>query len=145
MISFLTALLTMAILSLPGWILALRGQASLGLAAAAGVGSIFTILLVSALIGELVGPLPAWSILVVGTLMAFAVLLITFGIALQDGSYVAQRENATGLLTGHLQVVHPERVDSGRFEHLLDDVVNDAVDDVVAVGTPLDAPVADGG
>lgn len=79
MISFLTALLTMAILSLPGWILALRGQASLGLAAAAGVGSIFTILLVSALIGEVVGPLPAWSILVVGTLMAFAVLLIGKG------------------------------------------------------------------
>ena len=54
--------------------------------------------------------------------IAFAVLLITFGISLQDGSYVAQRENATGLLTGHLQVVHPERVDSGRFEHLLNDV-----------------------
>ena len=54
--------------------------------------------------------------------IAFAVFLITASIALQDGSYVGQRENATGLLTGHVQLVHPLYPDKNKFEHTLVDV-----------------------
>jgi ABC-type lipoprotein release transport system permease subunit len=54
--------------------------------------------------------------------IGFAVFLITSSIALQDGSYVGQRQSATGLLTGHVQVVHPSYPDDARFEQVVGDV-----------------------
>ncbi len=56
--------------------------------------------------------------------IGFAVFLITSSIALQDGSYVGQRQSATGLLTGHVQAVHPRYPDDGKFEQLVGDVGN---------------------
>ena len=79
MVSFFAALITISILSLPGWVLALRAASSLGLTAAAGVGSIFVTLLVSALIGEVIGPLPAWSILIVGAVLTGLVYVVGSG------------------------------------------------------------------
>ncbi len=56
--------------------------------------------------------------------IGFAVFLITASIALQDGSYVGQRQSATGLLTGHVQVVHPMYPEDAKFEQVVGDVGN---------------------
>ncbi len=54
--------------------------------------------------------------------IGFAVFLITSSISLQDGSYIDQRESATGLLTGHVQLVHPDYPDESKFEFFLGDL-----------------------
>jgi hypothetical protein len=73
MISLIVAILTVSILSMPGWIVALRAGAGLGRMVAAGIGSLFFILLVSALLAQLVGGLPAWSVLAFGLAITLAV------------------------------------------------------------------------
>ena len=40
--------------------------------------------------------------------VAFAVLLVGLSAALQDGGYAMQRQISTDLLTGHLQISHPQ-------------------------------------
>ncbi len=54
--------------------------------------------------------------------IGFAVFLVSVSMALQDGSYVGMRESATGLLTGHIQLVHPDYPESAKFEDSLQDV-----------------------
>lgn len=75
MFSFIAAILTFGLLSLPGWIPAMRARASLGVTVAAGVGSLFLVLLVSASIGAIAGRLPAWSIYVVALAFSAAAYL----------------------------------------------------------------------
>ncbi|NIP15117.1 MAG: FtsX-like permease family protein [Pseudomonadales bacterium] len=48
--------------------------------------------------------------------IAFAVLLVVFSMAMQIGQYDIMMENATSLLTGHIQVQAAEYVDSSRLE-----------------------------
>ncbi len=49
--------------------------------------------------------------------IAFAILLVVFSTAIQFGSYVGMTENATSLLTGHLQIQNPSYVDNQRIEY----------------------------
>ncbi|HEY5681657.1 MAG TPA: FtsX-like permease family protein [Pseudomonadales bacterium] len=48
--------------------------------------------------------------------IAFAVLLVVFSMAMQLGQYDIMMENATSLLTGHIQIQTADYVDSARFE-----------------------------
>ncbi len=51
--------------------------------------------------------------------ISFAVLLVSFFMALQSGSYGAWIETSTGLLAGHLQLQHPEYFDDPRPSHAI--------------------------
>lgn len=51
--------------------------------------------------------------------IGFAVALLAFAIAQQIGSYALMIDNATSLLTGHLQVRHGDYGDQPRIEHLV--------------------------
>ncbi len=53
--------------------------------------------------------------------VAFACVLLLFSRSMQLGSYVAQIEATTELLSGHLQIQAPEYLDDPRLEHLLHD------------------------
>lgn len=54
--------------------------------------------------------------------IAFSVLLIGIAASLQDGSYATQRQIATDLLTGHLQVTHPLWPDESSVDQLVEQV-----------------------
>jgi putative ABC transport system permease protein len=54
--------------------------------------------------------------------IAFAVLLVGLSAALQDGGYAMQRQISTDLLTGHLQVSHPEWPVDADVSQLITDV-----------------------
>ena len=54
--------------------------------------------------------------------IAFAVLLVVFSMAMQLGQYDVMMDNATSLMTGHIQIQRADYVDSDRFE----DTINDA-------------------
>lgn len=51
--------------------------------------------------------------------IAFACMLLLFSRSMQLGSYVAQIEATTKLLSGHLQVQHPQYLDDPRLEYTL--------------------------
>ena len=53
--------------------------------------------------------------------IAFAILLVVFSMALQFGSYAGMTENATSLLTGHLQIQNPAYVNDQRVEYTIAD------------------------
>ncbi len=53
--------------------------------------------------------------------IAFAILLVVFSMALQFGSYAGMTENATSLLTGHMQIQNPAYVDDQRVEYTMAD------------------------
>ena len=48
--------------------------------------------------------------------IAFAIVLIAFGISFQQGVYVQMIDNATSLLSGHAQIQHRDYMDDTRFE-----------------------------
>lgn len=48
--------------------------------------------------------------------IAFAVLLVAFGSALQAGSYLQMQALATDMMTGHLQVANQQYIDDALFE-----------------------------
>ena len=51
--------------------------------------------------------------------IAFAIVLVVFSMAMQFGSYEGMTENATSLLTGHLQIQNPAYVDNQRIEYTI--------------------------
>ncbi len=53
--------------------------------------------------------------------IAFAILLVVFFQAMQLGSYDTMMENATSLLTGHIQIESAEHLDRERFEDTIGD------------------------
>ena len=53
--------------------------------------------------------------------IAFAILLVVFAMALQFGSYAGMTENATSLLTGHIQIQNPAYVNDQRVENTIAD------------------------
>ena len=53
--------------------------------------------------------------------VAFAVLLVVAAMCVQLGSYVVMEENATSLLTGHIQIQSAAYVDNDRLENTLTD------------------------
>ena len=54
--------------------------------------------------------------------IAFAIWLVGVSAALQDGSYRLQRQTATDLMTGHVQLSHPEWPARPGVEQLISDV-----------------------
>lgn len=54
--------------------------------------------------------------------IAFAVWLIGVSASLQDGTYALQRQTATDLLTGHVQISHPEWPGRSAVELVIPDV-----------------------
>ncbi len=76
--------------------------------------------------------------------IAFAVLLVMFSMAMQHGQYSVMMENATTLISGHIQVQATQYVDSERFEHTIEEasVLRRqllALPDVVAVAPRVEA------
>lgn len=51
--------------------------------------------------------------------IAFATLLVCFGMSMQVGVYASMIANATGMLEGHIQVTHPEYPDDTKLEQTL--------------------------
>ena len=54
--------------------------------------------------------------------IAFAVFLIVFAMSFQQGAYVQMIDNATGLLSGHVQIQNREYVEDARIEQTVRDV-----------------------
>ena len=54
--------------------------------------------------------------------IAFAVMLIVFAMSLQYGGYAQQIDNATSLLSGHVQIQNRAFVEQSRFEQTVADV-----------------------
>lgn len=76
--------------------------------------------------------------------IAFAILLVMFSMAMQHGQYSVMMENATTLVSGHIQVQATQYVDSERFEHTIEEasVLRRqllALPDVVAVAPRVEA------
>ena len=70
--------------------------------------------------------------------VAFAVFLVVGSMCVQLGSYAVMEENATSLLTGHIQIQNAAYVENDRLEHTVPDATAvqrqaAAVDGVVAV------------
>jgi ABC-type lipoprotein release transport system permease subunit len=75
--------------------------------------------------------------------IAFAVLLVVFSMAMQLGQYDIMMDNATSLLTGHIQIQTADYVDSARFEDTMESA--DALRQVIeaAAGVEAVAPRAE--
>lgn len=76
--------------------------------------------------------------------IAFAILLVMFSMAMQHGQYSVMMENATTLISGHIQIQASQYVDSERFEHTIEEasVLRRqllALPDVVAVAPRVEA------
>lgn len=76
--------------------------------------------------------------------IAFAVLLVVFSMAMQLGQYDIMMDNATSLLTGHVQIQNADYVDSARLEDTIAeaDAIRQAIestDGVVAVAPRVEA------
>lgn len=76
--------------------------------------------------------------------IAFAILLVMFSMAMQHGQYAVMMENATTLISGHVQVQATQYIDSERFEHTIEEasVLRRqllALPDVVAVAPRVEA------
>jgi ABC-type lipoprotein release transport system permease subunit len=54
--------------------------------------------------------------------IGFAIWLVGVSVALQDGQYALQRQTATDLVTGHVQLSHPDWPDRSSVEFVLADV-----------------------
>lgn len=54
--------------------------------------------------------------------IGFAVWLLVFSMSIQDGSFEIMIDNAARLMTGHVQLQHPDYADDPRIEHRLRDV-----------------------
>lgn len=76
--------------------------------------------------------------------IAFAILLVVFSMAMQFGSYESMTENATSLLTGHLQIQNPAYVDNQRIEYTVVEATAlrrqiEAIPGVIAVAPRVEA------
>ena len=56
-----------------------------------------------------------------GSAVGFASMLLVFAMSMQGGSYGAMIDNATRLLTGHVQIQHPDWFDDAKLRHLVPD------------------------
>lgn len=54
--------------------------------------------------------------------IAFAIWLVGVSVALQDGQYALQRQTATDLVTGHVQLSHPAWPERNSVEYVVGDV-----------------------
>lgn len=74
------AMFTFALVSMPGWILAVRKQSGIGVIIAAGFGSSFLVVLITAVIAEITGYLPAWAIGITAVALTALTLFRTGGL-----------------------------------------------------------------